>query len=154
MADKTLIDLWNDSEDYVTQSSDDMAKDLRSKFKKNPTSLYIESKDLDNILGPQKQTMKEYIKNEIGNKFDKFYTKTVAGDFLIFKRFKEYRGVKVYELNDDSGYYIIETKKYKYFFNVYMTNSIKGVENTLVFVDYHGYMTIYDIKNDEFNEGA
>lgn len=142
--EKTFDDLWAEASDYVPQSIEDVQKELKNKFRKNPNSLYITVEELSKI--PQNNDGIDV------NDLDEL-TETPIGDYFIFNRFKDYRGVKVYELNDDSGLYLIETKKKKYFFEVYQVNSIKGVNDTLVFVDGDGDMTIYDIKNDVFTEG-
>lgn len=153
--EKTLDDLWAEAEDYVPQSIEEVVKDLKSKFKKNPNAIYLESKDMDKILGPDKKHYKSYFdRNFDDNYIDNQFTETIAGDYLIFERFKEYRGCKVYEVGDDTGIFLIENKAgTRYMFYVSDTQSVKGVNNTLVFVDYDGDLTIYDIEKDEFSEG-
>ncbi len=144
--DKTIEDLWADAKDYIPQSIEDVEKELRIKFKKRPNCLYIGDKDMNNLLGTDKKPF-----NFDKFNFNRYYTRTVLGNFLIFERFKTLKGVKVYELNDDTGYYIIENKKgNRYFFSVNDTKAVKTIGNTLIFVDYDSNLTVYDIDKDYF----
>lgn len=151
---KSLDDLWNEGSDYVSQSIDDVIKDLKSKFKKNTTSIYLMHNELDNILSINKEKCQIYFDKGFGkNYLDRYYTETIAGNYLIFDRFKEYRGVKLYEISDDTGIYLLENKRgNRYMFHIDQASSIKGIKDTLVFVDYDGYITVYDIESDSFIE--
>ena len=149
---KILEELWAEATDYIPQSIEDVEKELKAKFRKKDNCLYLEEKDLDKLLSTDKKHYKIYFDKNFDEGFlDRYYTATVAGEFLIFERFKTYKGVKIYELGNDSGFFLLENKKgVKYFFYVYQTKSVKSVGNTLIFVYYDGDLTVYDIDKDEF----
>jgi len=150
----SIEDLWEQGEDYVSVSNEQLALDLKANFKKNSACLYLEKKDFDKILSIKKTSYEAYANKVYGDTFTLEYnlTETVAGDFTIFERFKEYRGTKVYSLGDDDLFLIENKKGVRYVFSIYDFKSVKGINNTLVFVDGDGDLLIYDIDKDEFTE--
>ena len=140
-------ELWDAADAYVSISNEELKEQTIAKFKKNPNCIYLQEKDFDTLTSIDKTPYMD----EDSLDLLECMTDTVNGEYLIFHNIYQYKGVTVYEIEDEDLYLLVNKEGTRYVFNVDDCSGLKGKHEQIFFTGYD-YTTVYYIDKDIFEE--
>ncbi len=145
-------------EDIYANESISIEEDKKGSYKKKPNCLYLTPKDIkdiksgDGITSGKDFTFLEWMEDNLCAEFlDGYLIDTPIGEYLIFKKLYEYKGIKVYDLGSSEVFLLENKEGIRYMFYVEDCSCTKGSGNN-IFFNGTEYTIYYSIENDKFEE--
>ena len=148
--DLSFEELWDASDEYVSVSNEEIEAATIAAFKKKPNCIYLERKDFSNLMSIENKSYLDYVGDY--DSLEDEMVDTVKGEYLIFEPAYDYKGIRIYEVGDDTNLFLlVNSKGTMYVFEVNECSGLKGKHEQIFFTGWD-YTIVYYIDKDIFEE--